>query len=161
MIWKSGRSFKRCFTSTQLTAENDTMFWKLNQSGTFTTKSLYRAIIFGGIKGTKLQELWKTPVPLKIKVFMWLMLKGRIQVAKQLKKMNWSGSPFCAWSIWLVRNDWVFNDKLLTNVMFLPHKAMSFMIQWKNLAPVQLKEELEKVKRSLLANIRETGDSSS
>lgn len=66
-----------------------------------------------------------------------------------------------AWSIWLVRNDWVFNDKLLTNVMFLPHKAMSFMIQWKNLAPVQLKEELEKVKRSLLANIRETGDSSS
>ena len=95
MIWKSGRSFKRCFTSTQLTAENDTMFWKLNQSGTFTTKSLYSAIIFGGIKDTKLQELWKTPVPLKIKVFMWLMLKGRIQVAKQLKKMNWSGSPFC------------------------------------------------------------------
>jgi hypothetical protein len=201
------------------------MIWKLNQSGQFTTKSLYREMVFGGIKDIKLQELWKSSIPLKIKVFMWLMLKGRIQAAKQLKKMNWSGSLLCklcgaeedvdhiifrcppaqflwccyrdvfhwdmiptsrsdlldliqnqrgvrnrilwylfaagAWAIWLVRNDWVFNDKLLNNAVSLPYKAVSFMKQWENLMPLQLRDEMEKARGSLLVSIRRTGGSNS
>lgn len=79
----------------QLTTKRDIMIWKLNPSGRFTTKSLYKEIVFGGVKDILLQELWKAPTPLKTRVFMWLMLQGRIQVAKKLKKMNWSGSPLC------------------------------------------------------------------
>jgi hypothetical protein len=66
-----------------------------------------------------------------------------------------------AWAIWLVRNDWVFNDKLLNNVVSLPHKALSFLKQWGPLLPLQLRDEMEKVRGSLLANVRETGGSSS
>jgi hypothetical protein len=69
----------------QLTTERNIMVWKLNQSGKFTTKSLYKEIVFGGVKDIMLQELWKSPTPpppLKTRVFMWVMLKGRIQVAK-------------------------------------------------------------------------------
>lgn len=68
---------------------------KISLQGNFTTKSLYKEIVFGGVKDILLQELWKAPTPLKTRVFMWLMLQGRIQVAKKLKKMNWSGSPLC------------------------------------------------------------------
>uniref|UniRef100_A0A0E0EJE5 Uncharacterized protein n=1 Tax=Oryza meridionalis TaxID=40149 RepID=A0A0E0EJE5_9ORYZ len=32
-----------------------------------------------------------------------------------------------AWAIWLVRNDWVFNNRLLRNAVSIPHKALSFL----------------------------------
>jgi hypothetical protein len=69
-------------------SKRDTMRWKLTKSGNFSVKSLYREIIFGGVTDKRMVELWKTPIPLKIKIFMWLMVKGKIQAAKQLKKMN-------------------------------------------------------------------------
>ena len=47
------------------THKKDVMIWKLNQLGQFTTESLYREMIFGGIKDIKLQELWKSSIPLK------------------------------------------------------------------------------------------------
>ena len=65
-----------------------------------------------------------------------------------------------AWAIWLVRNDWVFNNRLLRNAVSLPHKALSFLVQWKSLAPMKLRGEMEKVQGLLLASIRATGDSS-
>jgi hypothetical protein len=78
-----------------LSTDRDRMRWKLTKSGQFSTKSLYREMTFGGIRDIKMQELWKTPMPLKIKIFVWLMLKGRIQAAHQLKKMKWNGDPLC------------------------------------------------------------------
>ncbi len=60
------------------------------------------------------------------------------------------------WAIWLIRNDWVFNNKLMTNVSSLPYKALSFVTQWKRLAPVNLRGEVETVQGLLLASIRET-----
>lgn len=146
----------------------------------------------------RLQEVWKTPAPLKVKIFFWMMLKGRIQAAEQLKKMNWKGNSLCklceekedvdhlifrcaparflqccitdvlnwdfvpssradlltltqglgkkkmallcffaacSWAIWLRRKNKVFNDKLMNDVSNLPHKAVSFLVQWRGLAP--------------------------
>uniref|UniRef100_I1NSU7 Reverse transcriptase zinc-binding domain-containing protein n=1 Tax=Oryza glaberrima TaxID=4538 RepID=I1NSU7_ORYGL len=61
------------------------------------------------------------------------------------------------WAIWLVRNDWVFNNKLLSNICHLPHKAVSFLIQWRGLLPEKLKVEVDGLKDSLLASIRASG----
>lgn len=204
-----------------LSTDRDRMRWKLTKSGQFSTKSLYREMTFEGIRDIKMQELWKTPMPLNIKIFVWLMLKGRIQAAHQLKKMKWNGDPLCKlcgaeedvdhlmfkcaparflwccfrdvfhwdhvpssrrefmnilmtmgddraiiflhvisagiWAIWLVRNDWVFNNKLLSNICHLPHKAVSFLIQWRGLLPEKLKVEVDGLKDSLLASIRASG----
>lgn len=146
---------------------------------------------FGGIRDVNSLDIWKTPIPLKIKIFFWLAIKGKIQVAKQLKMMNWKGSPNCKlcgqeedvdhlifrcapaqfvwccvgdafkwdsvptsrsdlfdimnsrgdkrkyiwltlfaacfWLVWLMRNDWVFNNKLLANVNNLPYKVIFFI----------------------------------
>lgn len=71
------------------------MVWNLTKSRKFTTKSLYREILFGGVRDVLMQDLWKIPAPLKVRIFSWLVVKGRIQVAAQLKKMNWKGEHFC------------------------------------------------------------------
>ncbi len=39
--------------------------------------------------------VWKCPAPMKMKHFVWLAMKGRIQSAEQLKKKNCAGSEFC------------------------------------------------------------------
>lgn len=77
------------------TGEKDTMIWKLNKSGQYTSRSLYREILFGGVRDTNLQNLWEAYAPLKVKIFFWLILKGRIQAAARLKKMNWKREPYC------------------------------------------------------------------
>jgi hypothetical protein len=39
--------------------------------------------------------LWKTKVPLKIKIFLWRVINDKIQSAEQLKKRNWPGPGDC------------------------------------------------------------------
>lgn len=63
----------------------------------------------------------------------------------------------CFWAIWIARNDWVFNNKLLADVINLPHKVVSFLIQWRRLAPAKLRGDLDTLRGSLLASISETG----
>lgn len=39
--------------------------------------------------------IWKSSVPLKVKIFMWMSLYDRIQCGVQLKKKQWSGPEKC------------------------------------------------------------------
>lgn len=41
------------------------MSWSLTKSGNFTTKSLYREIISGCVRDTRMQEILTIPVPYK------------------------------------------------------------------------------------------------
>jgi hypothetical protein len=40
-------------------------------------------------------NVWKTKVPLKIRIFLWQVINDKIQSAEQLKKRNWPGSVAC------------------------------------------------------------------
>lgn len=39
--------------------------------------------------------LWKLKVPLKIKIFMWYLIKGVVLTKDNLAKRNWHGSKKC------------------------------------------------------------------
>jgi len=39
--------------------------------------------------------LWKTKLPLKIKVFLWQLSHNKLQSAVALKKRGWKGDPYC------------------------------------------------------------------
>ncbi|BAH92500.1 Os04g0177400, partial [Oryza sativa Japonica Group] len=73
----------------------DTLRWALKDNKTFTTQSLYRVLTFRGMIDTQLQQLWSAPCPLKIKHFIWLGLRDRIQASANLAKKGWSGSVLC------------------------------------------------------------------
>lgn len=79
----------------QLTTEYDTVRWMLEPSGRYTTRSLYRHLLNPGAVYTPMTEMWEAKIPLKVKIFMWLLNKDRIQAAEQLKRKNWKGSDKC------------------------------------------------------------------
>jgi hypothetical protein len=41
------------------------------------------------------KPLWNLKVPLKIKVFMWYLLKGVIFIKDSLARRNWHGNKKC------------------------------------------------------------------
>ena len=73
----------------------DVTQWILEQRGKYTTRSLYKAMTFGGVKDLVMMKIWKCRIPLKIKFFLWMAFNDRIQAAVQLKKKKWSGPEEC------------------------------------------------------------------
>ncbi|KAG8072286.1 hypothetical protein GUJ93_ZPchr0006g43351 [Zizania palustris] len=74
--------------------EMDEMVWCFGKSG-FRSNHIYRLLVFGGVKDIGPVNLWKSWTPLKIKIFLWLLFKGRIPVGFTLQKMGWRGDPRC------------------------------------------------------------------
>ena len=59
-----------------LTEEEDRLVWKLTDSGIFSVKSFYLALQIHRL--VPYRFLWKIKIPLKVKTFIWLMLKKSI-----------------------------------------------------------------------------------
>jgi hypothetical protein len=53
----------------QLNSEGDTMRWALTKHGQFTTASLYRQCSFSRVLDVRMEDLWHSKLPLKIKNF--------------------------------------------------------------------------------------------
>jgi hypothetical protein len=69
--------------------------WKLQKSGSFSLKSLYRFITFGGVVDIEAVDVWNTKLPLKIQILIWMLVRDRLQSATQLVRRNWDGSELC------------------------------------------------------------------
>ena len=41
------------------------------------------------------EDVWKSKLPLKIKIFMWQLKYNKLQVATSLKKRGWEGGIHC------------------------------------------------------------------
>ncbi|WVZ67862.1 hypothetical protein U9M48_016884 [Paspalum notatum var. saurae] len=65
----------------QLDGHHDKAIWSLTKHGYFTVKSLYNFL--------------KLKLPLKIKIFVWFLMKGVILTKDNLKKRNWNGDDGC------------------------------------------------------------------
>jgi hypothetical protein len=46
-----------------------------------------------------LEEMWRSKLPLKVKNFMWLVQRGRLQTIDNLGRKQWKGSKFWEESI--------------------------------------------------------------
>jgi hypothetical protein len=179
----------------QLTNSQDSVRWILERSGNFTTSSLYNELTFTGFSDRCMLCLWKTKVPLKIKIFLWQVIHDKIQSTEQLKKREWSGpiecklcglhesttriffecvmakfcwcavrevmdwprSPICsedvfclcrgvsnrlskrvlllfssvAWSLWLICNEFVFQDIVVPSPNVGIFRSISFLQKWR------------------------------
>jgi hypothetical protein len=73
----------------------DSVSWKLEASGLFSTKSMYQALCRGPkINVTKL--FWKAKVPMKIRIFTWQMARGRLPSNDQILKRGGASQGLCA-----------------------------------------------------------------
>jgi hypothetical protein len=72
----------------------DSAFWRLAPTGTFSVRSAYRALFRGpGLSWTS--HLWKAPIPLKIKIFVWQLLRDRLPSGVEVAKRNGPGNGLC------------------------------------------------------------------
>jgi hypothetical protein len=58
----------------KLTTKEDLVKWALNSHGQFTVHSLYTHWTFPDVRDLKMEELWHSKMPLKIKNFVCLVL---------------------------------------------------------------------------------------
>jgi hypothetical protein len=89
LLWQQVRAI---LDELDLTDSPDTQKWGLTANNKYTTNSLYRALSFRGVKDEMLQIIWKSPCPVKVKHFLWLAIRDRIQSCEQLKSKGWDGS---------------------------------------------------------------------
>ncbi|KAG8087349.1 hypothetical protein GUJ93_ZPchr0010g8992 [Zizania palustris] len=60
----------------------------------------------------------------------------------------------CVWTLWLFRNDMVFQDRVPSNIMSLLYRFLSILAQWLPLTPMRLKEDATRCLSSLHARAR-------
>ena len=84
---------KEMVDQVQLNDNSDRVRWRIGSSGKFSVKDLYFHLRSGGVFPHIF--MWKLKVPLKVKVFMWLMIKDRILTRNNLTKRGWTGNTQC------------------------------------------------------------------
>ncbi len=82
----------------QLNDSSDTFRWNFHQNGLFSVRSMYLALINNGYIDRN-KCIWKLKMPLKIKIFMWYLLKGVVLTKDNLARRNWNGSLRCSFCL--------------------------------------------------------------
>jgi hypothetical protein len=81
-------------SSINLTDSSDCFKWSLNSNGRFTINSMYQAFLDTNVVPNN-TYLWKIKIPLKIKVFLWLLHRETILTKDNLAKRKWNGNVMC------------------------------------------------------------------
>lgn len=104
----------------RLDEQQDKVCWELEKNKIYSTKSLYRFLTFRGAKIARMSKIWKTKIPLKIKIFLWQMEYDKLQTGVCLKKMGWRGSDRCGICGRLEDSDHIF-FQMLNCMLYLAH----------------------------------------
>lgn len=85
-------SFQNTFSDT---TSPDKLHWRWQALGKFTVHSLYQWLEYGGIKNRSFTSIWKTKIPLKVKIFMWLVKERKFLTKDNLANKGWTGDQKC------------------------------------------------------------------
>lgn len=99
------------FFAISLSDNPDCPVWKLGKNGKFSVKSIYDSLC-NQHESINNSFIWKAKVPLKIKIFMWLLENNNILTKDNLIRRNWKGDKFCAFC-----NEEETIDHLFSNAM--------------------------------------------
>jgi hypothetical protein len=66
----------------------DKPVWKYTKSGIFSVKSLYAKLSAVGVDRS-FKQLWKAKLPLKIKIWLWLIWHNTVAIRDNMKKRGW------------------------------------------------------------------------
>jgi len=74
----------------------DRLIWRWSQDDHFIVHSFYKWLEYGGIPNSEYDTIWKSHVPLKIKIFLWLVRRDKILTKVNLATKGWPGDLTCA-----------------------------------------------------------------
>uniref|UniRef100_A0A8I6X3U8 Reverse transcriptase domain-containing protein n=1 Tax=Hordeum vulgare subsp. vulgare TaxID=112509 RepID=A0A8I6X3U8_HORVV len=77
-----------------LSPEPDSVCWNLSPSGELSVSSAYQALCRRPVLPW-LSPLWKAPMPLKIKIFVWQLLRDRLPSGTEVLKRHGPGNGLC------------------------------------------------------------------
>ena len=89
------QSLQHILEQTTLSPEADQVSWDLTASHKFLVKSLYDRLAESPSLDTA-RGLWKAPVPMKIKFFLWPVLRDRLPSATNVAKRNDPSNGRCS-----------------------------------------------------------------
>jgi hypothetical protein len=81
-------------SSCALSNEKDKVKWTWEKFGKFSVKSMYKHRFSLETNNTN-KRLWEAKIPLKIKIFMWLIHGNAILTKDNLSRRNWQGDKRC------------------------------------------------------------------
>ena len=82
-------------TGIDITTNDDVHCWKFDSSGTFSTRSAYRAFFTGSLPFEPWKRIWKSWAPEKCKTFIWLAVRNRCWTADRLQKRGLPHPAHC------------------------------------------------------------------
>jgi len=88
------RQLRDMISSLALSQEKDTPKWCWDGRGIYTVKSMYSHLC-DSIPKNQHANLWKAKLPLKIKIFMWLIENDAILTRYNLARRGWQGHQRC------------------------------------------------------------------
>jgi zinc-binding in reverse transcriptase len=107
--------------------------WRYSNTGSFSTHNVYEWLMYRGMTSPSADIWWVLPIPLKVKVFMWLVCHNRILTKDNLHKRGWDGNLqfiFCSEnetvSHLFVTCGWV------TQIWFWMDKCQNYLHCWSN-----------------------------
>ncbi len=77
------------------TNNSDGIRWRWATSYNFFVKSVHTFLQDGGLRDSAFDKIWSTRAPLKVRVFLWLVLRGRVRTRDNLRKRGWNGDETC------------------------------------------------------------------
>lgn len=89
------RALRDILTSFAVNEENDYSKWIWDKSGGFSVESTYNQLCSNEAR-VPYKMIWKAKIPLKIKIWMWLIEQNAILTKDNLATKNWIGDNKCA-----------------------------------------------------------------
>jgi zinc-binding in reverse transcriptase len=74
--------------SLQFTSLPNSAIWTWEVSGSYTIKSIYNFLCFGGLHTPTSHSIWSLKISLKHKLFLWLALHNKILTKDNLRKKD-------------------------------------------------------------------------
>lgn len=83
------------FQSIQLTAQSDSITWRLTADGKYSAKSAYAVQFLARIWEPGLEKVWSIRAEGKTKFFIWLLQQNRNWTADRLRSRGWPHDDRC------------------------------------------------------------------
>lgn len=75
--------------------EVDSVLWRWESPGCYSSKSAYRAFFIGSIRFSCAEDIWRARVPLKCKIFVWLAIRRRCWTTDRLRRRGLPNQGVC------------------------------------------------------------------